>query len=376
MKVSQIQWTKSGGWNESPSDENVNLVLAFGGVDEVPQNNIYNELRSFYPSADIIIASTAGEIIGEEVYDESVVANALNFDSTQTTAIEVNVDEHGGSYTVGKQVSEMLSHDGLKHVLIISDGSKVNGDALVKALNECFPEEVLVTGGLAADAGRFSATFVGLNETPTSGKLVAIGFYGEALRVGHGTMGGWDEFGPMRKVTQSEGNVLYQLDESPALELYKKYLGEKSKDLPGAALLFPLCIYNDDETRSLVRTILSIDEDTGTMTFAGDIPKGATARFMMANFDQLVDGAQQAAEHGAVMIGEETPPDFTLMVSCVGRKMILGTRVEDEVEAVCDKIGDSVFSGFYSNGEITPLNGEVSCSLHNQTMTITTYREV
>lgn len=375
MKVNQLQWTKADGW-PTPDFETgtADLILAFGGVDEVPQEEVYNDLKALFPNARIVIASTAGEIIGEEVHDNTVVANVMSFEKTKIEAVEVDVKGFETSAAVGAALANGLTHEDLKHVLIISDGSLVNGDSLVKGLNEHFPSDVLITGGLAADAGRFSATFVGLDHSPENGKVVAIGLYGDAIRVGHGSMGGWDEFGPIRQVTNSEGNVLFQLDDSPALELYKKYLGEKSKDLPGAALLFPLCVYSDNETESLVRTILSIDDESGSMTFAGDIPKGANVRFMMANFDRLVEGAEKAAGLGGKMLNDETP-EFTLMVSCVGRKMILGERTEDEVEAVVEKLGESIYSGFYSNGEITPLNGKFACSLHNQTMTITTYRE-
>lgn len=375
MKVNQLHWTKEGGWKTPDFEtENADLILAFGGVDEVPQSEIYEGLKDLFPNARIVIASTAGEIIGEEVHDNTVVANVLSFAKTNIEAVEVDVNGFESSSEVGRALADGLPHEELKHVLIVSDGSLVNGDDLVNGLNAYFPSEVLITGGLAADAGRFSATFVGLDHAPENGKVVAIGFYGDAIQVGHGSMGGWDEFGPIRQVTNSQGNVLYQLDDSPALELYKKYLGEKSKDLPGAALLFPLCVYSDNETESLVRTILSIDDEKGTMTFAGDIPEGSNVRFMMANFDRLVEGAENAAGFGGQMLNNETP-EFTLMVSCVGRKMILGERCEDEVEAVVEKLGESVYSGFYSNGEITPLNGQVACSLHNQTMTITTYRE-
>jgi hypothetical protein len=227
---------------------------------------------------------------------------------------------------------------------------------------------------MAADSGRFKQTLVGAVSQPLAGAIVAIGFYGESLIVGHGSMGGWDAFGPIRTITKSKGNKLFELDNKNALQLYKNYLGEKASELPAAALLFPLSISTNNGETELVRTILSIDEKEGSMTFAGDIPQSQKGRFMMANFDRIVDGAGHAALK-AKEVGD-AEPEFVLMISCVGRKLVLGQRIEDEVEAVIEVLGkDAVYSGFYSNGELSPFKDNAACSLHNQTMTITTYKE-
>lgn len=376
MKTTQLTWNKALGWKGDASlAENASFVLAFGGVDVVPQSFVYDDLRARFPKADIVVASTAGEIAGDRVMDESVSATAVALEKTRHKAVGVNVSDFADSFQVGKTLQASLLNENLRHILVISDGSNVNGDALSAGLNDGLPKNVVVTGGLAADAGRFTKTFVGLNETAIPGRVVAIGFYGEALRVGHGSQGGWDEFGPLRRVTRSEGNVLFELDGTSALEVYKKYLGEKAAELPGSALLFPLSVRGEDGSK-LVRTILNIDETSGSMTFAGDIPSGAQVQFMMANFDRLIDGATAAAEQNLIRL-ESTDPSLVVMVSCVGRKIVLAQRTEEEVEAVQDLFGpNATYCGFYSNGELSPVKDGVGCSLHNQTMTITTYSEV
>lgn len=377
MKVEQLNWTKTGGWIKEKGLElsaNANFVLVFGGIDEVHNPERYNELKANYPNADIVMASTAGEIIDNRVQDETLTATAIQYEKTTLRFAEIDVTPNSDSSTCGAAIREELMADDLNHILVISDGSMVNGDALVKGLNESLPSNVLVTGGLAADAGRFSKTYVGLNKSPESGKVVAIGHYGDSLVVSHGSKGGWDEFGPIRTVTKSEGNVLFELDGQNALELYKKYLGDKAKELPGTALLFPLSLYCDDGSQ-LVRTILSINEEAGSMTFAGDIPNNAEVRFMMANFDRLIDGAFNAAE-ASYSKEDDLCPELVLMISCIGRKIVLDQRIEEEVESVKEIFGDDViYTGFYSNGEISPVMDSTTCSLHNQTMTITTYQE-
>ena len=92
------------------------------------------------------------------------------------------------------------------------------------------------------------------------------------------------------------------------------------------------------------------------MVFAGDVPVGAKARFMKANFDNLVDAAAGAAQQTFNQnLGGK--PKLALLISCVGRKIILGTRADEEVEAVTELFGPEVLiSGFYSYGEISPLS--------------------
>ncbi len=265
----------------------------------------------------------------------------------------------------------MLNAEDLKHIFIISDGLGVNGSELAGGF-ESELDGVTVTGGLAGDMANFDTTLTGLNEKPSTGNIVAVGFYGP-VKIGYGSVGGWDVFGPTRTITKSEGNVLYELDHQSALQLYKKYLGEKAQELPGSALHFPLSITTGDQDKPKVRTILSVDEASQSMTFAGDLPEGAKAKLMKANFEKLIDGATDAAE-SAILQGQT--PELAILVSCVGRRLVLDQRIEEEIESVKDMLDpQTTITGFYSYGELAPFAGEVNCELHNQTMTVTLLSE-
>ena len=174
-------------------------------------------------------------------------------------------------------------------------------------------------------------------------------------------------------MTRSERNVLYTLDDKPALGLYKEYLGDRAAGLPGSALLFPLALRSSpSEANSVVRTVLSVDEETQSMTFAGDIPTGSYAKLMRANFDRLILGAQAAGE--AAMKNSEGP-SLTIAISCVGRRLVLGERTEEEIEATLETLPRGTKQvGFYSYGEISP-HASGRCDLHNQTMTLTVLSE-
>jgi hypothetical protein len=351
------------------------LVLGFGGKEVINTQPIYEELRAKFPNADIVLCSTAGEIINNRVNDNSVSIAAIELEKTSIQPVTVNIRNYENSYEAGKALIRLINFENLSYILVISDGSNVNGSELVRGINELVNNRVPVTGGLAGDGTNFQSTLVGLNEKPTTGNIVAIPFYGKHFVVSHASMGGWEIFGPERTVTKSVANQLYEIEGQKALDLYKTYLGPYADELPGSALLFPLGLKIHEKDAPIVRTILSIDQETGSMVFAGDIPNGAKVRFMKANFDKLVDAATNAA--GKAFQKLPSAPQLALLISCVGRKIILGKRTEEEVEAVADTFGNqTLLTGFYSYGEISPFNDNAKCELHNQTMTITTFDEL
>jgi len=269
-----------------------------------------------------------------------------------------------------------LPREGLVHVFVLSDGLKVNGSALVQGMAGALPANIGVTGGLSADGPRFARTAVCLDAPGPTEQVVAVGLYGSHLRIGFGSLGGWDPFGPERRITRAKDNVLYEFDGEPALDLYKRYLGDHAAALPASGLLFPLAIRSgSDDELPVVRTILAVDEKARSLTFAGDVPVGHRARLMRANVERLVEGASGAARATYENIGA-AQPDLAILISCVGRKLVLKQRIEEEVEAVRDVLGPrTVLTGFYSYGEISPFTPSARCELHNQTMTITTISE-
>lgn len=364
-------WTIVRGELSGPAD----LVLVFGENDVLDADR-FREIAAFYPGATIAGCSTAGEICGAEVHDRSVVATAIRFAGTRVALGRVAIAVGGDSTEAGRELAKTLAPAGLTHVFVLSDGLRVNGTELVAGLKAELPADVEITGGLSGDGTRFTETRVIANAPPQAGIVVALGFYGDGLKIGYGSMGGWDTFGPDRLITRSVGNVLYELDHQPALTLYKLYLGEYAGGLPATGLLFPLALRSPDgHGAGLVRTILAVDENTGSMTFAGDMPQGCQARLMKANFERLIEGAAGAARASRSGLTGE-PPELAILISCVGRKLLLEQRVEEEVEGVREVLGpEPVLAGFYSYGEISPFQPTARCELHNQTMTITTFAE-
>lgn len=356
----------------------VQLVLCFGSKSALLQALAYTELHARYTNARIVFCSTSGEIIGSHVMDDSIVVIAINFERSPISAHITNVKSFDqDSFKAGRALAEQIGrNDDLKHVFVFSDGSLVNGSYLVEGINQVLPKTVSVTGGLAGDGDQFQSTLVGLDDDLGEGNVVAIGFYGDSIRINHSSKGGWEMFGPERMITRSSHNELFEISNESALDLYKRYLGTYADQLPGSALFFPLSLRLPGYEQPLVRTILSIDEQRKSMTFAGNMPEGAQVRFMRSNLDRIIQAASDAGQE--IRDGSKSlTHQLALLVSCVGRRIVLANRVDEEVEAVRDALGPhTTIAGFYSYGEIAPINPNQHCELHNQTMTITTIAEV
>lgn len=378
MQTSLFQYL-DGAWKKHPvsqifDSKDALLVLCFGGKKVLENKDIYSIAKEQFPAAEITMCSTAGEIYQDTVQENSLVAVALNFEKTTIHTASVNISDFKNSFDAAINLGKKLPIEGLRYVMVFSDGGLVNGSELVKGLNQATGEEVLVTGGLAGDDANFNSTLVGLNEQPAEGKIVVAGFYGDAINITHGSQGGWDIFGLEKEITRSESNVLFEIEGQNALELYKKYLGAEAENLPASALLFPLYVTIPGAAKPVVRTILSIDEQKKSMTFAGDVPVGSKVKFMKANFDRLTEAASIAANES--LKKQKNQPVFAMLISCVGRKLILSSRTVEEVQAVNKSFGSqTVIAGFYSYGEISPFNDGNDCQLHNQTMTITSFYE-
>lgn len=349
------------------------LAIAFAAPELSHRAEWLDELRRRLPNTPLVGCSTAGEISGARISDGSVSLAVMRFSHSRVQQVVVGIDGPGESERAGRRLGQSLVASDLRAILVLSDGLRVNGSELARGINDSIPHGVVVTGGLAADADRFGHTWVLTPEGPASGCVVAVGLYGERLQIGHGSKGGWDIFGPERRVTRASGRVLYELDGKPALRLYKEYLGDRSAGLPATALLFPLSLRGEARGgESVVRTVLAVDEEASSMTFAGDVPEGSMARLMRANFDRLVEGAATAALSSAARCAGSV---LAIAISCVGRRLVLGERSEEEVEATLEVLPPGAAQvGFYSYGELSPL-ATGRCDLHNQTMTITTIGE-
>ncbi|WP_373068112.1 FIST signal transduction protein [Gemmatimonas sp.] len=381
MRVRSSLWTPTAGWSvarpEAP-DATVQLVLSFGPVDP-PDSAWFATIANRYPAAQHVYASGGGQIAGGAVNDAHTVVTTVSFQHATVRPVIRNGVDVDNSRAMGAEIgTELAAIAGLRHVLIFAEGIGMNAAGFLDGLNPMLPLRVKVTGGLASNGIQLTRSVIGLNDTPTTGRVVALGLIGDSLRIGTGSVGGWDCFGPERIVTRSTVANVFELDGERALDVYKRYLGSFAAELPGSGLLFPLAVRAYKGGPVIVRTLLAIDEAEGSMRFAGDIPTGSIVRLMRTTTDKLIDGAVNAAELAHEDIADDGS-SLTLCISCIGRRAVMRSRVEEEIEEVVRLSGSSTVVGFYSNGEIAPpTDGRefATAVLHNQTMTVTTIAEI
>lgn len=388
MRVRTSRWTPTAGWSlalpDTP-DTTVQLVLSFG-PEEHPTAAWFETIADRYPAAHHLYASGGGQIADGVVDDLHTVVTAVSFAHASVRPVVRDAVHVDNSQAVGTDMgAELAAIPGLRHVLMFAEGITMNAAAFLQGLNPMLPSGVKVTGGLASNGTQLTRSVIGLNDTPTEGRVVALALIGESLRIGTGSVGGWDVFGPERIVTRATVSNVFELDGERALDVYSRYLGTFAQELPGSGLLFPLAVRAYKNGPVSVRTLLAIDHAEGSMRFAGDIPTGSIVRLMRTTTDKLIDGAAQAAElaHAGLTahpVDGVTTDDatLTLCISCIGRRAVMRSRVEEEIEEVGRLSGSAAVVGFYSNGEIAPPTDGLEFAtavLHNQTMTVTTISE-
>jgi hypothetical protein len=377
MTIEHVKY-RDNRWQieENIVDKNsVDLLFTFGERETIKEKAVFDKLRALYPSAQIVGCSSSGNILGDSISEEPMIATAISFETGSVSISVEDFSDEDDQYLVSQRLIKKLPTDRLKHIFILSDGLKMNGSSLAKGVNDALDGiDVSITGGLAGDGIEFKETWIIANEEAKENRIVAVGFYGESISVESGCSAGWKEFGILRKITKSKGNTLYEIDGEPALALYKKYLGEYANDLPRSALNFPMSIKENREDEAIIRSVLAIDEENQALIFAGDVPEGYLARLMKTNIDGLIDGSEIAAKQITKINNKEA---LGLVVSCVGRRIMLKQLTDEELESIALTLGERVeLVGFYSYGELAPFSNELpSCSLHNQTMTLTVVYE-
>ncbi|MEO9803067.1 MAG: FIST N-terminal domain-containing protein [Reichenbachiella sp.] len=379
MQVEQRKWNKNKGW-EILSDfklgNKANLVFVFGSTDLVQDQSKFDEVRSIYPKAEIVVSSGSGEIMAGETSTHTLCVTAIHFKKTKIETLEIKLDDVKDSFDVGAHISAHINKDDLSNLMIFSNGDQINGSHLLTGLQFNLSETVPITGGLAGSYDPFSSTYTGLNGIGVKGSVIGIGFYGNDLKIGHSSKAGWTPFGPERFITKSTNNILFELNEEPVLDFYQKYLEGLFDDMVEAIRIYPLGIKTENGEERLLRAFLGYNKEKGGALFAGDMPEGARVRMMKSNISSLIDAAGDAA-HSCTLPFDIKEPDLALCVSCVGRQFVLQDWVSEEIQNVNEVFeGQVPLAGFYSYGEIAPQGPNKKSALHNHTMTITTFKEL
>jgi hypothetical protein len=375
MRTQILRWcAETGSFGAASALTDAHFVLYFGPNEIIKSERFQAELRAAAPNAHVLGCTTGTAICGVDLADEAAFAVAARLDAGSVRLARACVSRESAR-AAGLELAGALDAPDLAGVLVLCDSLNVDGIALIDGLRSGLRPGAVISGGLASDGSAFEHTLVGADCDPQEMLVGALGFYGSNIVMSQGHAHGWDEFGPPRRITKSAGLELLELDGRPALDLYERYLGADAAELPASALRFPLLIINpDNPDEQIVRTVLDVDRERRSMTFASAIPEGWSARLMRGAFDHLTEGAREAAKRAAR--GAADGEGLALLVSCVGRRIVMGQATADEVEAVAETLVPRFSQcGFYSHGEISTASNDTSCGLHNQTMTILTIQD-
>jgi hypothetical protein len=377
MIIKQESISANMGFKDLPAKSplpTANLVLTFGSISQFSDAKLAKKLRQRFPEAQIVGCSSSGEISAKGAVDDSLQITAIQWEKSQQKVLSTKMNDMQNSFDVAVSLAHQLKAEGLKTILLFTDGLHVNGSELLDGFQSVLGN-IPIVGGMAGDSAAFVKTLQIMNDDISEKQVIAVGIYGDSLMTANGALGGWKPYGPPRKITKSIKNVVYEMDDKPALPLYKLYIGDAyAKDLPGSGLKFPLAIIEDGKREvEKIRTLLGVDTKTGSLTFAGNVEEGETVRLCQSTHDRLIEGASGAAQmitaHLAAM--ETAQNALALCVSCVGRKLVMAEKVSDEITAVQNILGkQTAITGFYSYGEFAPRPNTTDNVLHNQTMTI------
>jgi len=341
------------------------LIIAFASVT-FDQKELVRGIREASNNAPLIGCSDAGEITNEGPLEKSVVVMAIESDTiTFTTGLGRNIKKGAreAGQAVAREVKEK-SPESFRAFIMLPDVLTGNGADIVRGVQDVLGEHFLIFGGAPGDDFLFEKTYEYKDDEVADGAVAGIGLSGK-FAMGVGVRHGWVPIGLPKKVTKSEGAVLYELDHKPAISIYEENFGQKAEDLrkePLArmAITYPLGLKVEGLDEYLIRDPITVDEK-GAITCAAEIPEGSEIRLMIGSREKAIEAAQDAARKLMKDFREaKAKPKFLLMFNCIAREKLFGKKAKDEISAIIDIVGKDVpLLGFYTYGEQAPLGGEI-----------------
>lgn len=345
--------------------EKPDFIIAFASVG-FDQQELTRGIREVSGKVPIIGCTDAGEITNEGPSQKSVGVMAITSDQIVfTTGLgkDIKAGARMAGQAVAREVKERAPAE-LRAFIMLPDVLTGNGADVVRGVLDVLGLHFPVVGGAAGDDFLFQKTYQYRDDEVTSGAVAGVGLSGK-FSMGIGVRHGWMPIGTPMKVTKSEGAVVHELDNRPAVSIYEDYFGEKAADLkkePLArmAITYPLGIKVPDLDEYLIRDPITVD-DKGAITCAAEIPQGSEIRLMIGSKEKAVEAAEDAARKLMKEFTiDKSEPKFVLMFNCIAREKLFGQKANDEIQAVMKIIGKDVpLLGFYTYGEQAPMGGEI-----------------
>ncbi len=342
--------------------------LLFAGIDH-NHPLILDRIIKMYPGIELIGCTTDGELSSVHAYtDDSVTLMLLCSDELYFktgVADEISKDTAANIKEAADSVKLKLGRDP-ELCITTPSGLTANGDLMVEGLRQSLGENFPIVGGTAGDQWRVKFTCQ-FHKDMVYTDAAPFMLIGGPLLYSFGVESGWIPIGKKAVVTRSDGNMVYEIDNHTALEFFKHHLGE-SLDLDGTTIMgdYPLAVFEVDTDSFYLRAPTVFDVKTGSLTFVADVPKGSTIQITHSTRDKIVEATKTSVKSSVTGYPGKNP-SAALCFSCASRKQVLGTRVEEEYDAFKKYFPDLPVAGFYTYGEIGPLNRDKPSRFHNDT---------
>jgi hypothetical protein len=319
-------------------------------------------------------ASTGDNFTDGEIESHTIVFLLLDIDPAYFQLVIKGADEG----TI-KEIAEQIGKSALTKFkkpafLVVSGGLAVDGDEIIAGIESACGKGTTIFGGLAADFLRMQRTYVFNNDKLCDYGLLALILDEEKISLSGMAVGGWKPMGMDRIITKSVGNVVYTIDNEPALDFVSRYAGIKDIDTNNALNFlissnFQLQLRREDK-HPVMRTPMQANSQDRSIVFAGSLPEGSKVKLCLLPGFEVIEAALNEFKNYKK---DQPEPDALILFSCAGRQLTLGPYVSEEIDGI-KNIWNAPLAGFFCYGEIgRVVSGQHE--FHNMTCSLATLME-
>lgn len=324
-------------------------------------------------SIEFIGCSSSGEVANGKVYSKTISASLFDFDKSWFKIVHQTVDDDQ-SYSAGVELAK-AGLDQFENPAFISLFTlSANGEKLIAGMNDTVGRDVNLFGGMAADDISFKP-FVFTTDEKNYNGLHTLVLDNDKIELNSFALAGWKPIGTEHTITKSKNNIIYEINDEPALDFFKKFFGfysdplaQNEKDVSTVNSQYPLQIIRNGE--AVLRAPLNSDEETKALIMAGPVYQGERFKFSIAPGFEVIN---ETIERFKDFKEEIEKPDALLLFTCKARHWAFGPMIDEEIEAL-HKLWEVPYHGFFSFGEIGK-NQNQSTNFFNETCCLVTLKE-
>jgi hypothetical protein len=328
----------------------------------------------------LVGSSTGGIILSNGVTNRGIALVGINSDdmSFGVSAISdlENQDMHYIGHDLARRAAQDLNSSHREVFITFSEGIEKNSSQFIRGVKEALGGVFPVLGAISSDDFKYKKLSQFFQDQILHNSAVGL-LLGGTFHPALGCKHGFKPLGKPRTITKVDGYIIRTIDNRPAVEIYKHFLGAEAeglnhKTLNSYAALYPLGIYLEEPNQYLLRNLIDILEDGSIVCHEG-IPRGAEVHLMISNSDSCISSAVEAAKLAKASLGDRQAK-LVLIFESLARHKILGNAAFSEIQAIKDVLGHTTpIVGMCSYGEIGPfgtLNNIKNIYLHNENILI------